>query len=111
MSENEFKRMQQPLGDLIKQVHQQLAARGGPVPEEGYHGDYVRDLAAAVTPEVWAAATAPDVETNEYLGHWAAGIFREQIERSLAAFKGSAVIDFAPAGVACHMRFPKTGAA
>jgi len=34
MSEtNDFKRVQQPLGDLIKQVHQQLAARGGPAPE------------------------------------------------------------------------------
>ncbi|MGN6570222.1 MAG: sensor histidine kinase [Pseudolabrys sp.] len=30
------------------------------------------------------------------------------IERSLAAFKGTAAIDFAPGGVVCRMRFPKT---
>jgi arginyl-tRNA synthetase len=68
------------LGASIAAVH-----RGEPVPDDGYHGDYVKDLAAAVTPETWGAATAPDVDTNGYLGHWAAGIVREQIERSLAA--------------------------
>jgi two-component sensor histidine kinase len=30
------------------------------------------------------------------------------IERSLAAFQGTAAIDFAPDGVVCRMRFPKT---
>jgi two-component sensor histidine kinase len=32
------------------------------------------------------------------------------IERSLGAFKGSAVVDFAPGGVVCRMRFPKAAA-
>jgi arginyl-tRNA synthetase len=68
------------LGASIAAIH-----RGEPVPEDGYHGEYVKDLAAAVTPEIWQAATAPGVDTNGYLGHWAAGIVREQIERSLAA--------------------------
>src|SRR4029079_14302856 len=32
--------------------------RAEPVPEDGYHGDYVEDLAAAVPPDVWTAATS-----------------------------------------------------
>jgi arginyl-tRNA synthetase len=68
------------LGASVAAIH-----RGEPVPDDGYHGDYVKDLAAAVTPETWATATAPGVDTNGFLGHWAAGIVREQIERSLAA--------------------------
>ena len=68
------------LGASVAAIH-----RGEPVPEDGYHGEYVKDLASAVTPEIWAAATAPGVDTNGYLGHWAAGIVRGQIERSLAA--------------------------
>jgi len=68
------------LGASVAAIH-----RGEPVPDDGYHGEYVKDLAAAVTPEIWQAATAPGVDTNGYLGHWAAGIVREQIERSLAA--------------------------
>jgi arginyl-tRNA synthetase len=68
------------LGASVAAIH-----RGEPVPEDGYHGDYVKDLAAAVTPETWTAATAPGVDTNGYLGHWASGLVREQIEASLAA--------------------------
>jgi arginyl-tRNA synthetase len=68
------------LGASVAAIH-----RGEPVPDDGYHGDYVKDLAAAVMPEIWAEATATGVDTSGYLGHWAAGIVREQIERSLAA--------------------------
>ena len=68
------------LGASIAAIH-----RGEPVPEDGYHGDYVKDLAAMLPDDVWASATAPDADTNGILGHWAAGIVREQIERSLAA--------------------------
>ena len=68
------------LGASIAAIH-----RGEPVPEDGYHGDYVREIAASLPAETWAAATAPGVDTNGVLGHWAAGLVREQIERSLAA--------------------------
>jgi arginyl-tRNA synthetase len=67
------------LGASIAAIH-----RGEPVPEDGYHGEYVRDLAAMLPDDVWATSTAPDADTNGTLGHWAAGIVREQIERSLA---------------------------
>lgn len=57
--------------------------RGDPVGEDGYHGDYVRDLAAAVPDEVWAEASRPDAEGAAILGAWAAAEIRSGIESSL----------------------------
>ena len=57
---------------------------GVPVPEDGYQGAYVSDLAAAVPDDVWAAATADDADTASILGRWAAGEVRAMIEASLA---------------------------
>ena len=57
--------------------------RGEPVPNDGYHGDYVEDLARRVPEEVWAQATAPDADAAGVVGHWAAGLVREGIEASL----------------------------
>jgi arginyl-tRNA synthetase len=59
--------------------------RGEAVPEDGYKGDYVADLTAALPADVWEAATAPGVDTAGVVGHWAAGRVREGIERSLEA--------------------------
>ncbi|MFL5777462.1 MAG: arginine--tRNA ligase [Chloroflexota bacterium] len=67
------------LGASVAAVH-----RGEPVPEDGYRGAYVADLAQAVPADVWASATAPDADEAEVLGRWAAGRIREQIEASLA---------------------------
>jgi arginyl-tRNA synthetase len=73
-------------GGQIRNLGASVAAirRGEPVPEEGYKADYVNDLAADLPTEVWAAATAPDADTDGVLGHWAAGRVREGIEASLA---------------------------
>ncbi len=57
--------------------------RGEPVPEDGYHGDYVADLASSIPNETWAAATADDADPAAVLGHWAAGTIRASIEASL----------------------------
>ncbi len=57
--------------------------RGEAVPEDGYQGAYVNDLAAAVPDDVWAAATADGVDPAATLGHWAAGQVRAMIEASL----------------------------
>jgi arginyl-tRNA synthetase len=57
--------------------------RGEPVPDDGYHGDYVEDLARRVPEEVWAQATAPGADAAGVVGHWAAGLVREGIEASL----------------------------
>ena len=57
--------------------------RGEAVPEDGYQGAYVNDLAAAVPDDVWAAATADGADPAAILGHWAAGAVRQMIEASL----------------------------
>jgi arginyl-tRNA synthetase len=57
--------------------------RGEPVPDEGYHGGYVTDLAASVPDEVWAEATALEADGPFILGRWAGARVREGIEASL----------------------------
>ena len=59
--------------------------RGEPVPEEGYQGDYVRELAATVPDALWSEVTAEGADTPALLGRWAAGRVREGIEASLVA--------------------------
>ena len=56
--------------------------RGQPVPEDGYRGDYVADLAAEVPDGVWAEATS-GADPAAVVGHWAAGRVRARIEASL----------------------------
>ena len=57
--------------------------RGEPVPEDGYAGDYVQELAATVPDDVWSAATAEGADSGALVGNWAAGRVREGIEASL----------------------------
>jgi arginyl-tRNA synthetase len=61
-----------------------LARRNGePVPEDGYHGDYVRDLADALPDEAWSAAQADGADAGWVLGRWASERVRAGIEDSL----------------------------
>ena len=57
--------------------------RGQAVPEDGYQGGYVADLAATLPDDVWSAATADGANADAVVGHWAAGRVREGIEASL----------------------------
>jgi len=57
--------------------------RGVPVPEDGYHGDYVHDLARAVPDDVFAAAAVSDTNGAAILGSWASEQVRRGIEQSL----------------------------
>src|SRR5438105_1459190 len=57
--------------------------RGEPIPEDGYHGDYVIDLAAGLPEEVWKAATVEGADAGEILGRWASERVRAGIEESL----------------------------
>ncbi|MGK2851221.1 MAG: arginine--tRNA ligase [Candidatus Limnocylindrales bacterium] len=57
--------------------------RGDPVPEDGYKGEYVETLAAALPADVLAAAEAPDGDPADIIGRWAAARVREGIEASL----------------------------
>ena len=74
------------VGGQIPNLGASIAAirRGEDVPEDGYHGVYVRDLAEAVPYVLWTEATAPGADTSGLLGHWAALRVREGIEHSLA---------------------------
>ena len=57
--------------------------RGEPVAEDGYHGDYVNDLAAALPTDLWDAANAPDADAAGIVGRWASERVRAGIEASL----------------------------
>ncbi len=57
--------------------------RGEPIPEDGYHGDYVEDLLAQLPDPVWAAANEPGVDAADAIGQWAARQVRGGIEASL----------------------------
>jgi len=55
-----------------------------PIPEDGYHGEYVAELAAAVPDEIWAEATSDGADAGSVLGRWASERVRAGIEESLA---------------------------
>jgi arginyl-tRNA synthetase len=73
-------------GGQIRNLGASVAAlrRGDPVPDDGYHGEYVAELAKAVPDDVWTAATTDGADTDGVVGKWAAGRVREGIEASLA---------------------------
>ena len=54
-----------------------------PIPEDGYHGDYVIELAHEVPQEVLEATTEPGADPSEMVGRWASERIRAGIERSL----------------------------
>jgi arginyl-tRNA synthetase len=59
---------------------------GEPIPEDGYRGDYVREMADAVPADVVAAADAADGDEADWVyGRWASEVQRAGIEASLAA--------------------------
>ena len=58
--------------------------RGRPVPDDGYHGAYVEDLARAIPDEVLREAEAPGADPDDVAGRWASARVREGIEASLA---------------------------
>ncbi len=62
-----------------------VAVRDGtPLPEDGYRGAYVSDLAAELPAAVAAAANAPAADPAWVVGTWASERVREGIEASLA---------------------------
>ena len=57
--------------------------RGEAVPDDGYHGSYVADLASELPADVLATAAESGVDASDVVGRWAAGRVREGIEASL----------------------------
>jgi arginyl-tRNA synthetase len=56
---------------------------GQDIPEDGYHGAYVDDLAAALPDEVWAAANEDGADRETVVADWAQERVRAGIEESL----------------------------
>jgi arginyl-tRNA synthetase len=54
-----------------------------PIPEDGYHGDYVADLAGAMPDDVWSASLEPGADAGWIVGRWASERVRDGIEQSL----------------------------
>jgi arginyl-tRNA synthetase len=79
---NDFGGQVRALGASVRAIRS-----GSEIPEDGYRGDYVREMAASVPDEVASAADAAggDEEADWILGRWASEVQRSGIEASLAA--------------------------
>ena len=79
---NDFGAQVKALGGSVRALR-----TGAPLPEDGYRGAYVEEMAATVPAEVVAAAeSAPDDDSADWIyGRWASEVQRTGIERSLAA--------------------------
>ena len=79
---NDFGGQVRALGASVRAIRS-----ASPIPDDGYHGEYVRDMAASVPAEVAATAeAAADAEEADWiLGRWASEVQRAGIEASLAA--------------------------
>jgi arginyl-tRNA synthetase len=76
---NDFGAQVRALGASVRALR-----RGEPIPEDGYRGAYVHDLAAAVPDELWREAEAAGDEDGAWaLGRWASEHERRGIETSL----------------------------
>jgi arginyl-tRNA synthetase len=53
------------------------------IPEDGYHGAYVEELAAALPDDVWEAANAPSADRDGIVADWAQEQVRAGIQESL----------------------------
>jgi arginyl-tRNA synthetase len=75
---NDFGTQVEKLGESVRAVR-----LGAPVPEDGYRGAYVADLAAQVPDDLWKRATEEPERAGWLLGEWASERVREGIEASL----------------------------
>ncbi len=66
------------LGESVRRVR-----LGEPVPEDGYRGEYVSDLAREVPEEIWARAVSDEADGAWVIGVWASERVRAGIESSL----------------------------
>ncbi len=73
-------------GSQVERLGQSvLAVRGGQeVPQDGYHGDYVKDLARSLPAEIEGRALEDQATAGWIVGEWASEQIRAGIERSLA---------------------------
>jgi arginyl-tRNA synthetase len=74
------------IGGQVERLGLSVAAlkQGQTVPDDGYHGDYVGDLARDLPDDVWQRAQAEPDRMGWIVGEWASEATRGGIERSLA---------------------------
>ncbi|CAN5750455.1 arginine--tRNA ligase [soil metagenome] len=75
---NDFGTQVEKLGKSVQAVR-----TNEPVPDDGYRGAYVSDLAATIPDNVWQHAQAEPDRAGWLLGEWASERVREGIEASL----------------------------
>ena len=73
-------------GGQVERLGQSVLARaqGKEVPEDGYHGDYVGDIAKELPQSLREQAQADESKASWLVGAWASERIRAGIERSLA---------------------------
>ena len=73
-------------GSQVRQLGASVLAvrEGRPIPEDGYRGAYVHDLAAELPEEILARALETGAEADAFVGRWASERVRQGIEASLA---------------------------
>ncbi len=73
------------IGGQVEKLGQSVLAlrEGRPVPDDGYHGDYVAPLAAQLPDELRATAEADESRAGWIVGEWASEQVRAGIEASL----------------------------
>jgi arginyl-tRNA synthetase len=76
---NDFGAQVEKLGQSVWALH-----GGREVPDDGYHGDYVKPLADELPPEIAAQAGADESKAGWVVGAWASERIRAGIEKSLA---------------------------
>jgi arginyl-tRNA synthetase len=78
---NDFGSQVKALGASVRALR-----TGEPIPEDGYKGDYVKEMASSVPADVVVAAEAADPEEADWVyGRWASEVQRAGIEASLEA--------------------------
>jgi arginyl-tRNA synthetase len=75
---NDFGSQVENLGASVRAIK-----LGEPVPDDGYRGEYVAELADALPVDTWAAAEAAPQSAARMLGEWASERVRAGIEASL----------------------------
>ena len=69
-----------------------MLTKGEAVPDDGYHGEYVADIAKVVPADVAARAEAEPERAGWIIGEWASENIRSGIEASLERL-GDALLD------------------
>jgi arginyl-tRNA synthetase len=74
------------LAESIDARWRELRGEEAAIPEGGYHGEYVRDLARRLDEEHPGAAQLPDADRTRFIRQWATTELREQQDRDLREF-------------------------